>query len=34
MAEPMRIIAGCAIAPERPGHGVALDFKALEPLRV
>jgi L-alanine-DL-glutamate epimerase-like enolase superfamily enzyme len=34
MAEPTRIVAGCAIAPERPGHGVALDFKALEPLRV
>jgi L-alanine-DL-glutamate epimerase-like enolase superfamily enzyme len=34
MAEPTRIVEGCAIAPERPGHGVALDFKALEPLRV
>jgi L-alanine-DL-glutamate epimerase-like enolase superfamily enzyme len=33
MAEPMRIEDGFAIAPERPGHGVALDWKALEALR-
>jgi L-alanine-DL-glutamate epimerase-like enolase superfamily enzyme len=33
MAEATRIANGCAIVPERPGHGVALDFKALEPLR-
>ncbi len=30
MAEPMRIVEGCAIAPERPGHGVVLDFERLE----
>jgi hypothetical protein len=34
MAEPTRIVEGCAIAPERPGHGVVLDFKALDSLRV
>ncbi len=34
LAEPTRIVEGCAIAPERPGHGVALDFAALERLRV
>jgi L-alanine-DL-glutamate epimerase-like enolase superfamily enzyme len=33
MAEPMRIEEGCAIATERPGHGVALDWQALEALR-
>lgn len=33
IAEPTRIIEGNAIAPDRPGHGVALDWKALEPLR-
>lgn len=33
MEEPMRIEDGFAIAPERPGHGVALDWKALEALR-
>jgi L-alanine-DL-glutamate epimerase-like enolase superfamily enzyme len=34
MAEPLRIEDGCAIAPERPGHGVELDWAALEALRV
>jgi L-alanine-DL-glutamate epimerase-like enolase superfamily enzyme len=34
IAEPTRIADGVAIAPERPGHGVALDFAALRPLRV
>jgi len=33
MAEPVRIADGVAIAPERPGHGVTLDFKALAALR-
>ena len=33
MAEPLSIEDGCAVASERPGHGVALDWKALEPLR-
>lgn len=30
MAEPLRIVGGYAVAPERPGHGVDLDFVALE----
>jgi L-alanine-DL-glutamate epimerase-like enolase superfamily enzyme len=30
---PLRIEAGCAVAPDRPGHGVAFDWAALEPLR-
>ena len=30
MAEPLRIEDGHALAPERPGHGVELDFDALE----
>jgi L-alanine-DL-glutamate epimerase-like enolase superfamily enzyme len=34
MAEPMRIVDGLAIAPDRPGHGVSLDWKALESLQV
>jgi L-alanine-DL-glutamate epimerase-like enolase superfamily enzyme len=33
MAEPLRIEDGKAIAPERPGHGVELDWSALEALR-
>jgi L-alanine-DL-glutamate epimerase-like enolase superfamily enzyme len=33
MAEPLRIQDGKAIAPERPGHGVELDWQALEALR-
>jgi L-alanine-DL-glutamate epimerase-like enolase superfamily enzyme len=34
MAEPLRIQDGKAIAPERPGHGVELDWQALDALRV
>jgi L-alanine-DL-glutamate epimerase-like enolase superfamily enzyme len=34
IAEPLRIEAGYAVAPERPGHGVELDWKALETVRV
>ena len=34
MAEPLVIQDGVAIAPERPGHGVVLDWVALEGLRV
>ena len=34
IAEPMRITEGAAIAPDRPGHGVAFDWKALEKVRV
>jgi L-alanine-DL-glutamate epimerase-like enolase superfamily enzyme len=30
VAEPMRIVEGFATAPERPGHGIALDWSALE----
>jgi L-alanine-DL-glutamate epimerase-like enolase superfamily enzyme len=33
MAEPLRIEEGLAIAPDRPGHGVALDWQGLEALR-
>ncbi len=33
MAEPMRIVEGFATAPGRPGHGVELDWAALEALR-
>ena len=33
IAEPMRIVEGRAIAPDRPGHGVAFDTAALEPFR-
>jgi L-alanine-DL-glutamate epimerase-like enolase superfamily enzyme len=34
MAEPLEIRDGRAVAPERPGHGVELDWAALESLRV
>jgi L-alanine-DL-glutamate epimerase-like enolase superfamily enzyme len=33
IAEPLRIEAGMALAPDRPGHGVELDWKALEAVR-
>ncbi len=33
MAEPLAIRDGVAVAPDRPGHGVELDWKGLEPLR-
>jgi L-alanine-DL-glutamate epimerase-like enolase superfamily enzyme len=33
IAHPLRIVDGHAIAPDRPGHGVAFDWTALEPLR-
>jgi L-alanine-DL-glutamate epimerase-like enolase superfamily enzyme len=33
IAEPLRIEAGMAVAPDRPGHGVELDWKALETVR-
>jgi L-alanine-DL-glutamate epimerase-like enolase superfamily enzyme len=33
MAHPLRIVDGHAIAPERPGHGIELDWSALEPHR-
>jgi L-alanine-DL-glutamate epimerase-like enolase superfamily enzyme len=33
MAEPLKIVDGRASAPERPGHGVELDWQGLETLR-
>jgi L-alanine-DL-glutamate epimerase-like enolase superfamily enzyme len=34
IAEPVKIDDGVAVAPDRSGHGVALDFKALAKLAV
>jgi L-alanine-DL-glutamate epimerase-like enolase superfamily enzyme len=31
--EPLRIVDGYAIAPDRPGHGIAFDWKRLEAIR-
>jgi L-alanine-DL-glutamate epimerase-like enolase superfamily enzyme len=33
IAEPMQIMEGSVIAPDRPGHGVAFDWQALEKVR-
>lgn len=33
MAEPLTVSAGCAAAPDRPGHGVSFDWQGLEALR-
>ena len=33
IAEPLAIEDGCAVAPERPGHGISFDWKALERVR-
>jgi L-alanine-DL-glutamate epimerase-like enolase superfamily enzyme len=33
IAEPLTIREGAAVAPERPGHGIELDWKALEAVR-
>jgi L-alanine-DL-glutamate epimerase-like enolase superfamily enzyme len=33
IAEPLRIEAGFALAPDRPGHGVAFDWKSMETIR-
>jgi L-alanine-DL-glutamate epimerase-like enolase superfamily enzyme len=33
IAAPLRIEAGMAVAPDRPGHGLELDWKALETVR-
>jgi L-alanine-DL-glutamate epimerase-like enolase superfamily enzyme len=33
IAEPLRIEAGLALAPDRPGHGIEFDWKALETVR-
>jgi L-alanine-DL-glutamate epimerase-like enolase superfamily enzyme len=34
MAEPLRLEDGLAVAPERPGHGIDLDWAALDHLRI
>ena len=33
IANPLAIDAGAAVAPDRPGHGIAFDWKALEGVR-
>jgi L-alanine-DL-glutamate epimerase-like enolase superfamily enzyme len=33
IAEPLQIVDGYALAPERPGHGIEFDWKGLEKLR-
>jgi L-alanine-DL-glutamate epimerase-like enolase superfamily enzyme len=33
IAEPLRIEAGCAIAPDRPGHGITFDWQGLDVIR-
>jgi L-alanine-DL-glutamate epimerase-like enolase superfamily enzyme len=33
IAEPLKIEDGVAIAPNRPGHGIAFDWKGLDALR-
>jgi L-alanine-DL-glutamate epimerase-like enolase superfamily enzyme len=33
IAEPLRLDAGAAVAPDRPGHGVEFDWSALDRLR-
>ena len=33
IAEPLRVVDGYATAPDRPGHGVAFDWDALEAVR-
>jgi len=33
IAEPLRLDAGAAVAPERPGHGIEFDWKALDGVR-
>ena len=33
IAEPLRIEAGAAVAPDRPGHGITFDWKALDAVR-
>jgi L-alanine-DL-glutamate epimerase-like enolase superfamily enzyme len=33
IADPLRIVDGVALAPSRPGHGVAFDWKALGAIR-
>ena len=31
---PLTLVEGCAVAPERPGHGIAFDWQALDRVRV
>jgi L-alanine-DL-glutamate epimerase-like enolase superfamily enzyme len=33
IAEPLRIEDGCAIAPNRPGHGIEFDWQRLDAIR-
>jgi L-alanine-DL-glutamate epimerase-like enolase superfamily enzyme len=33
IAQPLRIEEGCAVAPDRPGHGVVFDWDRLEAIR-
>jgi L-alanine-DL-glutamate epimerase-like enolase superfamily enzyme len=33
ITEPLRLVDGRAIAPDRPGHGITFDWKGLEHLR-
>jgi L-alanine-DL-glutamate epimerase-like enolase superfamily enzyme len=33
IAEPLKVRDGCAIVPERPGHGINFDWEALDRLR-
>ena len=33
IAEPLRLEAGMAVAPDRPGHGIAFDWQGLEAIR-
>ena len=34
MAEPLRLVDGMAVAPDRPGHGIDFDWEALGKFRV
>ena len=33
IAEPLRLVDGHALAPDRPGHGITFDWPGLEHLR-
>jgi L-alanine-DL-glutamate epimerase-like enolase superfamily enzyme len=33
IAEPLAIEDGCAVAPDRPGHGIAFDWRGLDAIR-
>jgi L-alanine-DL-glutamate epimerase-like enolase superfamily enzyme len=34
IADPMQLVGGCAIAGDRPGHGIRFDWKGLQRVRV